>query len=57
MQVDGAPAQPADGPRRAPIGDASEEETEVTGQTKKIYMQLSLCKNSSPELHICGMAG
>lgn len=35
MQGDGAPAQPADAPRPAPIGDASEEETEVTEQTSK----------------------
>lgn len=35
MQGGGAPAQPADAPPPAPIGDASEEETEVTEQTSK----------------------
>lgn len=33
MQGIGAPVQPADVPPPAPIGDASEEDTEVTGHT------------------------
>lgn len=42
MQVDGTPAQPADGPPPAPIGDASEEETEVTEQTSSHKQQKNL---------------